>query len=50
MTNGGQRQAGAVCSEKIRTCNLINTMQGCQYGKEIGNFMRDYFKATSIDV
>jgi hypothetical protein len=50
MTNGGKRQAGAVCSKDIRTCNLINTMQGCQYGKEIGNFIRDCFKAASTYV
>ena len=50
MTNGGQRQAGAICSKEIRTCNLINTMQVCQYGEEIGNFIRDFFKATSTYV
>jgi hypothetical protein len=32
VTNGGQRQAGAVCTKEIRTCNLINTMQVYQYG------------------
>jgi len=50
MTNGGQRQAGAVCSKEIRTCNLINTMQVYQYGEEMGNFIRDCFKATSTYV
>jgi len=58
MTNGGQRQAGAACSKEIRTCNLINTMQGFQYGEEmgnfiteeIGNFIRDCFKAASTYV
>jgi hypothetical protein len=25
-------------------------MQGCQYGKEIGNFIRDCFKAASTYV
>jgi hypothetical protein len=50
MTNGGQRQAGAVCSKEIRTCNLINTMQVYQYGEEMGNFIRDCFKAASTYV
>jgi len=58
MTNGGQRQAGAVSSKEIRTCNLISTMQGFQYGEEmenfiteeIGNFIRDCFKAASTYV
>ena len=50
MTSGRQRQAGALCNKEIRTCNLINTIQGCQYDKEIGNFIRDCFKATNTYV